>query len=108
MRQAIVRHLERYEEKYKDFVHGQKYSEFLVEMSKDGVWGNHLTLKAFADATHTQINLITSYAEDGVKEVKPWVLESEREYWLSFWAEVHYNSLEAQPEFQGINSYVDV
>jgi len=105
VRRAVVMHLQAHEAAYRDYV-PKIYAVYLAEMIEDGTWGDHLTLKACADAIGAQINLITSYEENGVVQVMPEVRRSEKELWLSFWAEVHYNSLEAQAEFRNINSHV--
>ena len=63
-------------------------------MARDGEWGDHVTLQAVADAVGAEANLITSYQHNGVVQVQPRVpCGAERAVWLSFWAEVHYNSI---------------
>ena len=59
--------------------------------------GDHVTLQATADAFGISINLLSSYTAD-VVAVQPREPKSSKLIWLSFWAEVHYNSLESAEE----------
>ena len=55
-----------------------------------------LLLKAAADAFEVNINLITTYESDPVIMVKSRTARpGSQVLWLSFWAEIHYNSVEA-------------
>ncbi|MCD7455451.1 hypothetical protein HAX54_028138 [Datura stramonium] len=40
-----------------------------------------------------KICLVTSFRENGYIEILPKDIQPSRELWLSFWSEVHYNSL---------------
>ena len=73
-------------------------------MSRLGTWGDHLTLQAAADAYGVRICLVTSFTEGAIIHICPTQLPQQAAYgaqqrgdgpalWLSFWAEVHYNSL---------------
>lgn len=53
-------------------------------------WGS----QAFADAFGAHLSIITSYEDSCVIEIAPSTpVNHRRPLWLSFWAEVHYNSL---------------
>ena len=99
------------------------YSNYCDDMSLDGTWGDHVTLQAAADFYGAQITVVTSYSDNGVLEITPirtsyfnnfgydsppdddgknssWSEKfGERNLWLSFWAEVHYNSIYPKLEF---------
>ncbi|CAD7938160.1 unnamed protein product [Amoebophrya sp. A25] len=90
----------------KDVSPDESFNLYLVKMAEDGSWGDHVTLQAAADAFGCEIKLITSYETDAIISVKPRPNDagsrsrsrSSRILWLTFWAEVHYNSVEEDPE----------
>ena len=61
----------------------------------------HLALQAAADALGVRVHLITSYERNGYLQIEPLRRQSREAeippvaatLWLSFWAEVHYNSV---------------
>lgn len=57
------------------------------------VRGDHITLQAAADAYGVGMCVISSYTDNFVIEIQPRLKRSERVLWISFWAEVHYNSI---------------
>ncbi|XP_031483537.1 OVARIAN TUMOR DOMAIN-containing deubiquitinating enzyme 12-like isoform X2 [Nymphaea colorata] len=61
--------------------------------SGDGEWGDHVTLQAAADWYGVKICVFTSFKDTCFIEILPSVQKSERVIFLSFWAEVHYNSI---------------
>eukprot|EP00271_Cylindrocystis_brebissonii_P015822 TRINITY_DN38858_c0_g1_i1.p1 TRINITY_DN38858_c0_g1~~TRINITY_DN38858_c0_g1_i1.p1 ORF type:complete len:481 (+),score=88.53 TRINITY_DN38858_c0_g1_i1:647-2089(+) len=77
------------------------YEDYVRSMSKAGEWGDHVTLQAAADAYGAKINLLTSYPDKFLVEIAPRKVKAPRELWLSFWAEVHYNSIYAAEDFPG-------
>lgn len=72
-----------------------KYKHYYKKMAKSGEWGDHVTLQAAADAFAAKICLLTSFRDTCFIEIIPQYQEPKRELWLSFWSEVHYNSLYA-------------
>ena len=71
------------------------FDTYLVEMSTDGAWGDHVTLQAAADVFEVNISLVTSYETDPVISVQSRSAPgTSQTLWLSFWAEIHYNSIE--------------
>ena len=104
------------------------YSNYCDDMSLDSTWGDHVTLQAAADFYGAQITVVTSYSDNGVLEITPirtsyfnncgndsppdddgknssWSEKfGERNLWLSFWAEVHYNSIYPKLEFHAPES----
>ncbi|GFH21257.1 Otu domain-containing protein, partial [Haematococcus lacustris] len=48
---------------------------------------------AAADHFGLRINVLSSYPDTAVLTILPESTKSQRVLWLSFWAEVHYNSL---------------
>mmetsp|Transcript_12293 Transcript_12293/g.14691 ORF Transcript_12293/g.14691 Transcript_12293/m.14691 type:complete len:192 (+) Transcript_12293:95-670(+) len=92
VRQSIVEQLQMGADKYRDYV-PQDYKSYVTGMSQDGCWGDHVTLQACADRYGMPIYLITSYDTDNVIQVVPETTTSDSALWLSFWAEIHYNSI---------------
>ncbi|CAM8901231.1 unnamed protein product [Rhodiola kirilowii] len=94
VRKAVIKQLKHYKHFYESYV-PEKYRRYLRRMKKLGEWGDHLTLQAAADRFEAKICLITSFRENGYVEINPRDKTPIREVWLSFWSEVHYNSLYA-------------
>ncbi|KAG6519510.1 hypothetical protein ZIOFF_023004 [Zingiber officinale] len=58
-----------------------------------GEWGDHVTLQAAADSYGVKMFILTSFKDTCSIEILPSVEKSKRVICLSFWAEVHYNSI---------------
>lgn len=97
VRQQIVKQLESYPEIYAGYV-PMDYREYLKKMIKNGEWGDHVTLQAAADSYGVKIFILTSFRDTCYIEILPVVQKSERVICLSFWAEVHYNSIYPEGE----------
>ncbi|CAH9116058.1 unnamed protein product [Cuscuta europaea] len=91
-REQVVKQLKSHPELYKGYV-PMDYDEYLKKMSKSGEWGDHVTLQAAADAYGVKIFIITSFKDTCYIEINPHTQISKRIIFLSFWAEVHYNSI---------------
>jgi hypothetical protein len=76
IRRAAVLQLEKDACHYCDFVEGD-FDSYLVNMSEAGTWGDHVTLKATADAFGVNINLLSSYSAD-IVAVQPREAKSEK------------------------------
>ncbi|XP_057489361.1 OVARIAN TUMOR DOMAIN-containing deubiquitinating enzyme 12 isoform X2 [Actinidia eriantha] len=70
-----------------------KYKRYYKKMAKSGEWGDHVTLQAAADKFAAKICLLTSFRDTCFIEIVPQYQAPKQELWLSFWSEVHYNSL---------------
>ncbi|KAK6912888.1 OTU domain [Dillenia turbinata] len=70
-----------------------KFKHYYKKMAKCGEWGDHVTLQAAADKFVAKICLLTSFRDNCFIEILPQYQEPQQELWLSFWSEVHYNSL---------------
>lgn len=92
VRQQIVNQLELHAEIYEGYV-PMVYSDYLKNMAKVGEWGDHVTLQAAADLYGIKVLVITSFKDTCYIEIVPSVQRSNRVIFLSFWAEVHYNSI---------------
>lgn len=92
VRHQIVKQLKSFREMYEGYV-PMEYDEYLQKMSKNGEWGDHVTLQAAADLYGVKIFVITSFKGTCYIEIVPNIQKSERVIFLSFWAEVHYNSI---------------
>ncbi|PWZ57183.1 DEAD-box ATP-dependent RNA helicase 50 [Zea mays] len=78
----------------KEFLNKQTTdSMFLVCTDRSGEWGDHVTLQAAADKFAAKICLLTSFRDTCFVEIVLQYQAPQREIWLSFWSEVHYNSL---------------
>ncbi|XP_020261359.1 uncharacterized protein LOC109837500 isoform X2 [Asparagus officinalis] len=75
------------------------YDDYLKKISKNGEWGDHVTLQAAADTYGVKIFVLTSFKDTCYIEILPNVQKSKRVIFLSFWAEVHYNSIYPEGDF---------
>ncbi|CAO2829820.1 OVARIAN TUMOR DOMAIN-containing deubiquitinating enzyme 12 [Amaranthus tricolor] len=92
VRKEVVKQLKEHKSLYESYV-PMKYKHYYKKMSKNGEWGDHLTLQAAADKFAAKICLLTSFRDTCFIEIVPQDQAPKRELWLSFWSEVHYNSL---------------
>ncbi|KAF8396549.1 hypothetical protein HHK36_018173 [Tetracentron sinense] len=112
VRQQVVNQLKCHPEIYEGYV-SMAYRDYLKKMSKTGEWGDHVTLQAAADSYGVKIFVITSFKDTCYMEILPNIQKSKRNciifdkdngikftekvscavIFLSFWAEVHYNSI---------------
>ncbi|WCJ28101.1 OVARIAN TUMOR DOMAIN-containing deubiquitinating enzyme 11 [Euphorbia peplus] len=92
IRRQIIKQLKHFRKLYEGYV-PMKYKSYLKKMKKSGEWGDHVTLQAAADRFGTKICLVTSFRDTCYIEIIPHDKNPSREVWLSFWSEVHYNSL---------------
>lgn len=98
VREQVVNQLKSQPELYNNYV-PMVYAEYLKKMSKSGEWGDHVTLQAAADSFGIKIFIITSFKDTCYIEILPHVQKSNKTIYLSFWAEVHYNSIYPLEEF---------
>ncbi|CAN6270346.1 unnamed protein product [Urochloa humidicola] len=92
VRKEIVKQLKEHNSLYEGYV-PMKYKHYCKKMKKSGEWGDHVTLQAAADKFAAKICLLTSFRDTCFVEIVPQYQTPQREIWLSFWSEVHYNSL---------------
>ncbi|XP_025796767.1 uncharacterized protein LOC112876803 isoform X2 [Panicum hallii] len=97
VRQQVVKQLESHPEFYAGYV-PMDYKEYLKKMPKSGEWGDHVTLQAAADSYGVKVFILTSFKDTCYIEILPVVEKSRRVICLSFWAEVHYNSIYPEGE----------
>ena len=93
VRARVMACMRREPDAYSVFVCDEPFPAYLQRMAAPGAWGDHLTLQAAADAFQVKLCLLTSYRDSFVLEIAPRQGEAQRTLWLSFFAEVHYNSL---------------
>ncbi|WVZ77750.1 hypothetical protein U9M48_025577 [Paspalum notatum var. saurae] len=94
VRKAVVKQLKEFKKHYEGYV-PMEYKVYLKKMKRSGEWGDHVTLQAAADRFAAKICLLTSFRDTCLVEIVPRDATPTRELWLSFWCEVHYNSLYA-------------
>ncbi|KAG6410110.1 hypothetical protein SASPL_128159 [Salvia splendens] len=92
VRDQIVNQLKSQPDLYANYV-PMAYGDYLKKMSKNEEWGDHVTLQAAADCYGVRIIVVTSYKDTCYIEILPQFEKSNRIILLSFWAEVHYNSI---------------
>ncbi|XP_076895261.1 OVARIAN TUMOR DOMAIN-containing deubiquitinating enzyme 12-like [Bidens hawaiensis] len=98
VRRQVVNQLKSHPEMYEGYV-PMAYSDYLKRISKSGEWGDHVTLQAAADSYGVKIFVLTSFKDTCSIEILPKVQKSKRTViFLSFWAEVHYNSIYPEGE----------
>ncbi|KAK1284463.1 hypothetical protein QJS10_CPB21g00346 [Acorus calamus] len=103
VREQVVNQLKSQPDIYEGYV-PMAYSDYLDKLSRSGEWGDHVTLQAAADSYGVKIFVITSFKDTCYIEILPNVEKSKRVIFLSFWAEVHYNSIYPEgehPELEG-------
>ncbi|XP_022874181.1 OTU domain-containing protein DDB_G0284757-like [Olea europaea var. sylvestris] len=101
VREQIVCQLKSHGELYENYV-PMAYDDYLMKMSKIREWGDHVTLQAAADTYGVKIFVITSFKDTCYIKILPQTLMTKRMIFLSFWAEVHYNSIYPQEEFPAV------
>ncbi|BAT89041.1 hypothetical protein VIGAN_05271200 [Vigna angularis var. angularis] len=94
VRRQVIKQLKHHKKLYEGYVPMQ-YKSYLKKMKKSGEWGDHVTLQAAADHFGAKVCLVTSFRDTCYVEILPNDKNPTRELWLSFWSEVHYNSLYA-------------
>ncbi|KAK4477285.1 hypothetical protein RD792_016499 [Penstemon davidsonii] len=97
VRKEVVKQLKDNRALYESYV-PMKFKKYHKKMAKLGTlwfgeWGDHVTLQAAADKFAAKICLLTSFRDTCFIEIVPQHQAPAREIWLSFWSEVHYNSL---------------
>lgn len=92
VRQQVINQLKSRPEDYEGYV-PMAYNDYMKKLSKSGEWGDHVTLQAAADSYGVKIFVITSFKDTCYIEILPSEQRSKRVIFLSFWAEVHYNSI---------------
>ncbi|KAM7272005.1 hypothetical protein ACFE04_031219 [Oxalis oulophora] len=92
VRKEVIKQLKHHRKFYESYV-PMKYKSYLKMMKKSGEWGDHVTLQAAADRYAVKICLVTSFRDTSYIEIIPKDKKPNRDIWLSFWSEVHYNSL---------------
>eukprot|EP01128_Nolandella_sp_AFSM9_P010266 TRINITY_DN7059_c0_g1_i1.p1 TRINITY_DN7059_c0_g1~~TRINITY_DN7059_c0_g1_i1.p1 ORF type:complete len:582 (-),score=102.00 TRINITY_DN7059_c0_g1_i1:27-1772(-) len=77
-----------------NFAHDQSWEDFCMELSRSGIWGNHLTLVAACETFGVRIRVISSVKGDSyITSVNPKSVTTQKIVWLSHYAEFHYGSL---------------
>ncbi|KAL7248075.1 hypothetical protein ACSBR2_002892 [Camellia fascicularis] len=103
VRQQVVNQLKSHRDTYEGYV-PMEYGDYLKKISKSGEWGDHVTLQAAADSYSVKIFVVTSFKDTFSIEILPKSQNSKRVIFLSFWAEVHYNSIYPQGELPPCDS----
>lgn len=92
VRKQVVKQLKHQKKLYESYV-PMNYKSYMKKMRRLGEWGDHVTLQAAADRFGAKICLLTSFRDTGFIEIVPRESPIKKELWLSFWSEIHYNSV---------------
>ncbi|KAG9148894.1 hypothetical protein Leryth_022733 [Lithospermum erythrorhizon] len=92
VRKEVYKQLKHSRKLYEGYV-PMKYRRYIKTMKKLGEWGDHVTLQAAADRFGAKICVVTSFRDASYIEILPKDRNFSRVVWLSFWSEIHYNSL---------------
>ena len=93
VRADIVEHLRSNSARYSAFV-PESYGAYIEDMGRDRTWGDHLTLQAASNVYGLEIRVYTSYDENWERVIRPTDDGNiRRAIQLSFYAELHYNSV---------------
>ncbi|XP_045826029.1 OVARIAN TUMOR DOMAIN-containing deubiquitinating enzyme 9-like isoform X11 [Trifolium pratense] len=103
VRRKVVNQLKSHPDIYEGYV-PMKFSEYLENMSRSGEWGDHVTLQAAADLYGVRIFLMTSFKDTCCIEILPSFEKPKGVIFISFWAEVHYNSIYPQGDITSCES----
>ncbi|XP_041994773.1 OVARIAN TUMOR DOMAIN-containing deubiquitinating enzyme 9-like isoform X1 [Salvia splendens] len=104
VREQVVNQLKLRPDLYENYV-PMAYGDYIKKMSKNGEWGDHVTLQAAADWFGIKIFVVTSFKDTCYIEILPQTEQkSNRTIFLSFWAEVHYNSIYPLGELPEVES----
>ncbi|PAN08982.1 hypothetical protein PAHAL_1G449700 [Panicum hallii] len=95
VREQIISQLKTNRDAYDGYV-PMAYDDYLEKVARNGEWGDHVTLQAAADKYGVKIFVMTSFKDTCYIEIQPKVQKSNKVVLLSFWAEVHYNSIYPQ------------
>ena len=99
VRANIVEHLRSNSSRYSAFV-PESYDAYIEIMGLDGNWGDHLTLIAASNVYGLEIRVYTSYDGNWERVIRPTDDGNiRRAIQLSFYAELHYNSVYPNTEF---------
>lgn len=97
VRKHVVYQLKAQKDLYLEYV-PMKYKDYVKKMKRKGEWGDHVTLQAAADCFGMKICLVTSFKDTRYIEISPKTPITKNDIFLSFWSEVHYNSLYQAPD----------
>jgi len=79
----------------KEFVHDKTWEQYCNEMSRDGIWGDHLTLIAATELFNIKVVIISSVPGDNfIIEINPELSKARRIVMMSHYAEYHYSSIQ--------------
>lgn len=96
LRVRMLQQLKSAPECYSGFVH-EPFEDYVNRMSRDGEWGDNVTLQAASDMLGADIHILTDQPGAEHLEVHPSTQNADppqTPLWLAFLAEVHYDSVE--------------
>lgn len=96
IRARMVEQLKSTPSRYGDFVH-EPFGEYVERVSRNGEWGDNVTLQATSDMLGVDIHVLTD--QPGAEHIELHATEQgtasgPESLWLSFLSEVHYDAVE--------------
>eukprot|EP00884_Botryococcus_braunii_P020391 jgi/Botrbrau1/7035/Bobra.0165s0058.1 len=71
----------------------EQFDRYLREMSRNGTWGDELTLRAISDGYGVVVNVITSEQHNWFMRYYPTDKKLSNEIFVTYIAPVHYNAI---------------
>lgn len=112
VRQKAVRHIQQQRHDFQCFL-GEDFDRYCYEMSRPGVWGDELTLRAVCESYGIVINVLTSEAENWFLRYIPSSSQQQQngfstttssqpkhEIFLTYISPVHYNAVKRRKALQ--------
>lgn len=99
LRARVVQQLRQRPDRYEGYMYGT-YENYLEEMTRDGHWGDNVTLQAASDLLNREIQVLTDQPGSSLLELKPEARSDACEgtpqqgaLCLAFLTEVHYDAV---------------
>jgi hypothetical protein len=96
IRREAISYIKRNSKDFQVFL-GEDFKEWTKNMSRDGVWGDELTLRAACEAYGVVVNVITSDESNWFLRYIPENTLIKHELFLSYIAPVHYDAIKRRP-----------
>ncbi|KAK9863774.1 hypothetical protein WJX84_009732 [Apatococcus fuscideae] len=92
VRRNAVQHMREHQDDFEPFLE-KRFSSYVSEMSRNGTWGDELTLRGICNHYGVVINCLTSNQQNWFLRYEPDELKVALEIFLTYIAPVHYNAI---------------
>lgn len=96
IRREAISYIKRNSKDFQAFL-GEDFKDWTKQMSRDGVWGDELTLRASCEAYGVVVNVVTSDESNWFLRYIPESTLIKHELFLSYIAPVHYDAIKRRP-----------